>query len=131
MNLANAIIAVDFDGTCVTHEYPAVGKDIGAVPVLRELTDKGAKLILWTMRSGDGLEDAKEWFRKNNIPLWGANTNPTQHTWSASPKAYAHLYIDDMALGAPLKRDPLPDSPHTENRPYIDWEAVRKILLSV
>jgi hypothetical protein len=29
------IIAVDFDGTCVTHEYPKVGRDIGAVPVLK------------------------------------------------------------------------------------------------
>ena len=25
------IIAIDFDGTCVTHEYPKIGKDIGAV----------------------------------------------------------------------------------------------------
>lgn len=24
------IIAVDFDGTCVTHEFPRVGKEIGA-----------------------------------------------------------------------------------------------------
>jgi hypothetical protein len=31
------IIAVDFDGTCVTHDFPHVGKDIGAVPVLKEL----------------------------------------------------------------------------------------------
>jgi hypothetical protein len=33
------IIAVDFDGTCVTHEYPSIGKDIGAVlgPVNIEL----------------------------------------------------------------------------------------------
>lgn len=34
------IIAVDFDGTCVTHEFPRVGKDIGAVPVLKELVGK-------------------------------------------------------------------------------------------
>jgi len=26
-------ICIDFDGTCVTHEFPKVGKDIGAVPV--------------------------------------------------------------------------------------------------
>lgn len=45
------IIAVDFDGTCVTHEFPEVGKDIGAVPVLRELVEKGHKIILYTMRS--------------------------------------------------------------------------------
>jgi len=30
-------ICIDFDGTCVTHEFPKVGKDIGAVPVLKKL----------------------------------------------------------------------------------------------
>ena len=35
------ILAVDFDGTCVTHEFPEVGRDIGAVPVLKELVEKG------------------------------------------------------------------------------------------
>lgn len=39
------IIAVDFDGTCVTHEFPRVGKEIGAAEVLKELTDKGHKII--------------------------------------------------------------------------------------
>lgn len=43
------IIAVDFDGTCVTHEFPKVGRDIGAVPVLRKLVENGHKLILFTM----------------------------------------------------------------------------------
>jgi hypothetical protein len=44
-------IGVDFDGTCVTHEYPNVGKDIGAVPILKKLVEAGHKLILFTMRS--------------------------------------------------------------------------------
>jgi len=35
------VIAIDFDGTCVTHDFPKVGKDIGAVPVLRELVENG------------------------------------------------------------------------------------------
>ena len=43
-------IAVDFDGTCVTHEYPKVGKDIGAAPVLKKLIKEGHQLILHTMR---------------------------------------------------------------------------------
>lgn len=30
-------IAIDFDGTCVTHEYPRVGNNIGAVPVLKKI----------------------------------------------------------------------------------------------
>jgi len=28
-------IVIDFDGTVVTHEFPKVGRDIGAVPVLK------------------------------------------------------------------------------------------------
>ena len=43
-------IAVDFDGTCVTHAYPDVGKNIGAEIVLKKLSDKGHKIILYTMR---------------------------------------------------------------------------------
>lgn len=57
-------IGIDFDGTCVTHDYPRIGKDIGAVPVLKELVERGHKLILNTMRSGKELEDAVEWFKK-------------------------------------------------------------------
>ena len=44
-------IAVDFDGTCVTHDFPKVGKNIGAEIVLKKFTDKGHKIILYTMRS--------------------------------------------------------------------------------
>ena len=38
-------IAVDFDGTCVTHDFPNVGKNTGAEIVLRKLSDKGHKII--------------------------------------------------------------------------------------
>ena len=34
------VIAIDFDGTCVTNEYPNVGKGIGAVPVLKKIVEK-------------------------------------------------------------------------------------------
>ena len=47
------IIAVDFDGTCVEHDYPDVGLDVeGAVDTLKALVAKGHRLILFTMRSG-------------------------------------------------------------------------------
>ena len=46
-------IAIDFDGTCVTHEFPNVGKEIGAVPILQKLVERGHKLILHTMRGKD------------------------------------------------------------------------------
>ena len=44
-------ICIDFDGTCVKNEFPKVGADIGAVPVLKELVANGHRLILFTMRS--------------------------------------------------------------------------------
>ena len=112
-------IAVDFDGTCVTHDYPRVGKDIGAVPVLKMFVESGHKLILNTMRSGKELADAVQWFKDNGIPLYGANENPTQKQWTASPKVYANLYIDDAALGCPLKMNP-----NISGRPFVDWDYI-------
>jgi hypothetical protein len=112
-------IAIDFDGTCVTHDYPRVGKDIGAVPVLKMFVESGHKLILNTMRSGKELADAVQWFADNDIPLYGANENPTQKSWTASPKVYAHLYIDDAALGCPLKMDT-----NVSGRPFVDWDYI-------
>jgi len=116
------IIAVDFDGTCVTHEYPKVGRDIGAQPVLKKFVELGHKLILYTMRSGQYLDDAVKWFEDNDIPLYGINENPTQKEWTESPKAYANLYIDDAAFGAPLVLEAMVYG----ERPYIDWEYISK-----
>lgn len=116
-------IAIDFDGTCVTHEYPNIGNDIGAVSVLKELVAAGHKLILYTMRSGKELEAAKNWFSDENIPLYGIQYNPTQKDWTESNKCYAQLYIDDAALGCPLKYP-------SGERPYVDWGEVKDILIN-
>jgi len=120
-------IAIDFDGTCVTHEYPNVGNDIGAVPVLKKLVTAGHLLILNTMRSGEELQDAIDWFKKNNIPLYGVNEDPGQKEWTQSPKVFANLYIDDATLGCPLVtpvKGFLPGEDHTSSRPYVDWKLI-------
>lgn len=119
------VFAIDFDGTCVTHKYPDIGEDIGAVPVLQALVAKGHELILNTMRSGDNLQEAVQWFNNNNLPLYGINKHPTQREWSASSKTYADMYIDDAALGCPLKRTL---NGVSQSRPFIDWEEVEKYL---
>ena len=118
------IIGIDFDGTVVTHEYPRVGRDIGAVPVLKRLVDSGNKLILFTMRdSRNGtLQDAINWFKENGIELYGVNTNPTQADWTDSPKAHCNFYIDDAALGIPKNFD------WKTGRNYVDWKRVEKLL---
>lgn len=118
------IIAVDFDGTCVEHKYPEIGPTLfGAVDTLKQLA-RNHQLILWTMRSGETLQDAVTWFKENEIPLWGINENPDQHRWTQSLKAYAQLYIDDAAFGAPLIY------PKDGRRPFLNWEAVRRKLFN-
>ena len=135
-------ICVDFDGTCVRHEFPKVGQTVeGAAEVLQELVKEGHKLILFTMRAnrpvggntgdsdiqdvtGNFLDDAIQWFAENNVPLYGIQTNPNQYKWTTSPKAYGHLYIDDAALGCPLI---FPEG----ERPYVDWKRVREILVDM
>lgn len=124
-------IAVDFDGTCVEHKFPDVGNDVpGAADTLRELVTNGHRLVLWTMRSdgqqhGDVLSDAVLWFERHGIILWGVNENPEQD-WSASPKAYAQVYIDDAALGCPLR-----ESSEMRGRPFVDWAIVRSRLVGM
>jgi hypothetical protein len=118
------VIAVNFDGTCVTHEYPDIGKDIGAVPVLKEIQAQGHDIILWTMRSGELLASAVDWFQHYGIKLFGVNCNPLQHTWTSSSKAYAKFYIDDAALGIPLTYSEI------SKRPYVDWDCIRELLFA-
>lgn len=132
-------IIVDFDGTVVSNEFPEIGKDIGAVGVLRELVENGHNIILSTMRSdvdnpqstdiriipkgGKYLTEAIKWFKDNKIPLYGVQSHPTQHLWTHSPKAYGDLLIDDTALGCPKKYDL-----SVSEKPFVDWDVVRTIL---
>ena len=132
-------INIDFDGTVSTHDFPRVGKDIGAQKVLKKLVEKGHQLILFTMRhdTPDSMDeyyqikpgnryltDAINWFKSNDIPLYGIQSNPTQLMWTTSPKSYAELLIDDTALGCPLKYDL-----SISNRPFVDWIEVEKLLI--
>ena len=117
------VIAIDFDGTCVEHEYPSVGMDVeGAVETLRALNNKGHRLILFTMRSGDKLDKAVKWFKDREIELWAVNENPEQREWTESPKVFADVYIDDAALGCPIM---FIDG---VRRPVVNWRKVREWL---
>lgn len=118
------IIAVDFDGTVVKHEYPEIGEDVPhAVEVLKKLNENGVRIIVWSMRCGKYLEeDAVNWFEKRGIKVWAYNENPEQKSWTESRKCYAQVYVDDAALGCPLV------FPSDGARPYVDWFAAEKLL---
>ena len=119
-NIKKTTIAIDFDGTIVTHEYPYIGRDLPYVKeVIKTLVDNGHKLFLYTMRDGDQLEDAIKYCEFNNLNFIGYNKSPQQ--FSTSPKQYASVYIDDAALGCPVIFDPT-----VSDRPYVNWSAVAK-----
>ena len=113
------IIAVDFDGTVVKHRYPHLGGElVNATDVLKRLVKAGHKLILLTMRDGDRLEQARQWFKDRDVYIWAVNENPDQKNWTSSPKIYADIYIDDLALGCPMDI----------YKHGVDWEEVRVML---
>ena len=96
------VIAVDFDGTIVEHAYPAIGKEmLFAFATLKELQKKGHKLILWTFRHGEYLDDAVEYCRKNGVEFYAVNKNFPEEVWdqSVARKINADIFIDDRNVG--------------------------------
>jgi len=122
--MKNIILAIDFDGTIVTHKYPEIGDPVPhAIKSIKEFEKLNCKIMLWTMRSGKELEDAVEYLKNNGIELWGINKNCQQSSWTNSNKQYAHYYIDDAAIGCPLIKN------WKYNRPYVNWLSVKQLVL--
>lgn len=96
------IIAVDFDGTLFTDEYPDVGCPIWKViNYCKEQKDKGAILILWTCRNGEDLTEAVELAKSVGIDFDYVNENTRENLamygGRDNRKIYADEYIDDKA----------------------------------
>jgi hydroxymethylpyrimidine pyrophosphatase-like HAD family hydrolase len=94
-------IAVDFDGTIVEHDYPAIGKEkLFAFQTLKELEKRGARLILWTFRAGKELDEAVEFCRKNGLEFYAVNKNYPEEIYdgTVSRKIDADIYIDDKNI---------------------------------
>ncbi|MBE8712365.1 BT0820 family HAD-type phosphatase [Sphingobacterium hungaricum] len=95
------IIAVDFDGTIVEHKYPQIGKPIPfALDTLKKLQEDGHRLILWTVREGELLEEAIKYCAKFGIVFFAHNANfPEESREKAARKLTADLFIDDRNVG--------------------------------
>ena len=96
-------IAVDFDGTIVTHEYPRIGKEIPfAIDSLKLLQQKyDVVLILWTVRTGERLNEAIEYCRQRGLEFYAANKNYAEEELNenTSRKLDVDLFIDDRNIG--------------------------------
>ena len=95
-------IAVDFDGTIVVHEYPAIGKEIPfAIDTLKRLQQEHHQLILWTVREGKELEEAVNFCKERGLEFYAVNSDyPEELSGIPQPrKLGVDLFIDDRNLG--------------------------------
>lgn len=95
------IIAVDFDGTIVNHEYPEIGSEIPfATTYIRKLIEEQHQVILWTVRRGKLLQDAVDWCKERGIEFYAVNKSyPEEETGEGYAKINADIFIDDCNLG--------------------------------
>ena len=98
------IIAVDFDGTIVTHEYPKIGREIPfAIQTLKMLRDEGHQLILWSVREDELLDEAVEWCRERGLEFEAVNKDypeeERKNNNHFSRKLKVDVWIDDRNVG--------------------------------
>lgn len=95
------IIAVDFDGTLCAECFPSIGEP--NMPLIYALLNKqrsGDKLILWTCRYGDRLQEAVSWCDSHGLKFDAVNANVPEvidYYGSDPRKITADIYIDDKS----------------------------------
>ena len=103
--MGNKIIAVDFDGTLCENAWPNIGAPRKAViDYVCEQQRQGAKLILWTNRSGSYLDCAVRWCGHHGIVFDAVNENlpeMIEYFQNDCRKVFANEYIDDRAIPMP------------------------------
>lgn len=96
------IIAVDFDGTLVTDEFPEIGQPIKYTwDRLWQAKSAGAKIILWTSRDNEHLQKAIDFCALRGFEFDAVNDNLPECKKMFSNdtrKVYANEYWDDKAI---------------------------------
>ena len=93
------IIAVDFDGTLCENDWPEIGRpNEELIEHLLERQKNGDKLILWTCRIDEMLQEAVTWCKENGLIFDAVNENLPEiikNFGSDTRKIFANEYIDD------------------------------------
>ena len=96
------VIAVDFDGTLCTRNWPDIGEpNTELITQLIEEQEAGAAVILFTCREKQLLKDAVKWCKKQGLEFDEVNRNLKERirAYKAdSRKISADVYIDDRAV---------------------------------
>lgn len=124
MKLKIETIAIDFDGTLVADNYPGIGTLMEeAKEFLVDFRGAGGKVILWTCRTGEELQEAVNFLYKNNVLIDCINDNLPENMaafrreFPSVPekdvncrKIWAEMYIDDKNPGG------------------VNWVEIRKLV---
>lgn len=99
------IYAVDFDGTLCESVYPGIGSpNLALIEHLKKRRKQGNKVILWTCRCGQRLNEAVNWCWDRGLEFDAVNENlPEMIEWYGNDcrKIFADVYIDDKAINKP------------------------------
>lgn len=99
----NYIIAVDFDMTLSMAGWPYCGiPNLVLINKLIDLRRNGAKVILWSCRSGEDERSAVEWCKSYGLEFDAVNENLPEivESWGGEDtrKIYADEYWDDKSV---------------------------------
>lgn len=119
MKLKYKYFAIDFDGTIAYDAYPEIGSLIpGAKETMAKIRELGGQIAIWTCRTHQAREDAKEFLKTNGIKYDKFNEpfdeNVNQYGGDHARKIFADVYIDDRAF-------PFCGKP-------IDWMEVQEMI---
>ena len=100
---AAPIWAVDFDGTLtIGNRFPNIGQpNAKLITLLKVAKMSGVRLILWTCREGESLEEALAWCKDLDLEWDAVNDNLPEvvEAFGSNPrKIMANYYIDDRAF---------------------------------
>ena len=101
------VIAVDFDGTLCEDAYPGIGEPReDVITYLKGRKMKGDKLILWTCRVDDKLDEAVDWCIDQGLIFDAVNDNLPELVakYGGNPrKVFADIYLDDRSFKVELE----------------------------
>ena len=99
--MSDRIIAVDFDGTLCENAWPGIGAArSGVLDYVLGQQATGAKIILWTNRKGERLEEALKWCAVRGLAFDAVNENlpeVVRRFGGDTRKVFADEYLDDRA----------------------------------
>ena len=101
--LGKPILAIDFDGT-IRKTKRATERGRVLMPHCKEILEKlyndGFRMIVWTCRSFEMLEEVIVFLKKHDILKYFecVNENVIDIIWWNTRKIYADIYLDDLSL---------------------------------